>query len=58
MTGVDHRLPPTQAQRSKAFDKNSRSTTSWSVIIVARHDGHRDGRVELNPGRVSLTLSL
>src|SRR6202050_2387132 len=28
MTGIDHRLPPIQAQRSKAFDKKSRSTTS------------------------------
>ena len=28
MTVVDHRLPPIMAQRSKAFDKKSRSTTS------------------------------
>ena len=28
MAGVDHRFPPIQAQRSKAFYKKSRSTTS------------------------------
>jgi hypothetical protein len=25
-----------------------------SVLTVARHDGHRDGRVELKPGHLSL----
>src|SRR2546422_1758061 len=35
-TGVDHRLPPIQAQRSKAFDKKSRSTTSWPILACSR----------------------
>src|SRR4029079_12327755 len=35
MTGVDHRLPPIQAQRSKAFDKKSRSTTSWPILACS-----------------------
>src|SRR5258707_9047599 len=35
MTGVDHRLPPIPAQRSKAFDKKSRSTTSWPILACS-----------------------
>ena len=32
VTGIDHRLPPIQAQRSKALAKKSRSTTSWPIL--------------------------
>src|SRR3990170_5052983 len=32
MTGIDHRLPPITAHRSKAFDKKSRSTTNWPIL--------------------------
>src|SRR3954468_11462327 len=35
MTGLDHRLPPIQAQRSKAFAKKSRSTTSWPILACS-----------------------
>src|SRR5215204_6257187 len=35
MTGIDHCLPPIQAQRSKAFDKKSRSTTSWPILACS-----------------------
>ncbi len=30
--GIDHHLPPIQAQRSKALAKKSRSTTSWPIL--------------------------
>src|SRR3989304_1231312 len=36
MTGIDHRLPPIQAQRSKALAKKSRSTTSWPIFACSR----------------------
>ena len=32
MTGIDHCLPPIQAQRSKAFDKKSRSTNKLTDL--------------------------
>ena len=31
MTGIDHHLPPIQAQRSKAFDKKS-APISWPIL--------------------------
>ena len=39
MTRIDNHLPPIQAQRSKAFDKKSRSTTtdqSWPEASSSR----------------------
>ena len=38
MTGIDHRLPPIQTQRPKAFDKKSRSTTSWPILACKLGD--------------------
>jgi hypothetical protein len=50
MTGIDHRLPPIQVQRSKAFDKKSRSTTSSDEnrlrVLMMDRPLHR--RIHLN----------
>src|SRR5271155_3500919 len=35
MIGVDHGPPPIKAQRSKAFAKKSRSTTSWPILACS-----------------------
>ena len=49
VTGIDHRLPPIQAQRSKALAKKSRSTTSCKLP---------DLRVQLRYLRVAVRLNL
>jgi len=33
--GINHHSPPIQAQRSKAFAKKSRSTTSWPILACS-----------------------